>query len=87
MQKQYTFLVAKWGKWSEWSACSSTCSEGLKTRTRQCKNGHYGEGSCFGDVLMSDLCNMTCRNGSTFVVGEFISFHFKFSAMVHDVFF
>ncbi|XP_028405803.1 uncharacterized protein LOC114528384 [Dendronephthya gigantea] len=27
-----------WGDWAPWSACSRTCNEGLKTRTRRCDN-------------------------------------------------
>ena len=43
----------KWSSWSSFSSCSSTCSGGIRQRTRTCE-GDRGE--CFGTPTNTELC-------------------------------
>ncbi|XP_060552963.1 hemicentin-1-like isoform X1 [Ruditapes philippinarum] len=46
-----------WTNWGQWSACSVTCGDGLKSRSRTCTNpppsinGQYCDGNPFEDVV------------------------------------
>jgi len=47
------------GYWSGWSAfgpCSSSCSQGVKIRTRQCQGGVAGQGACIGSQSQQIAC-------------------------------
>uniref|UniRef100_A0A673BBA9 Adhesion G protein-coupled receptor B1b n=1 Tax=Sphaeramia orbicularis TaxID=375764 RepID=A0A673BBA9_9TELE len=37
-----------WNEWSAWSACSTTCSNGTRQRTRECNGPSYGGSECHG---------------------------------------
>uniref|UniRef100_H3DJM8 Adhesion G protein-coupled receptor B1 n=1 Tax=Tetraodon nigroviridis TaxID=99883 RepID=H3DJM8_TETNG len=37
-----------WNEWSTWSACSASCSNGTKQRTRECNGPSYGGSECHG---------------------------------------
>ncbi|CAG5124423.1 unnamed protein product, partial [Candidula unifasciata] len=48
-----------WAMWSRWSACSSTCGDGRRTRTRTCSNpprSSCGQG-CQGDLQQVESCS------------------------------
>jgi hypothetical protein len=47
--------VAQWGLWSIWSACSATCDDGKRTRTRTCGSDRT-EDSCPGSSLQEESC-------------------------------
>ncbi|CAK8679229.1 unnamed protein product [Clavelina lepadiformis] len=49
---------AYWSDYSGWSACSASCDGGFKYRTRNCIQGAVGEGSCIGDVVQAERCNI-----------------------------
>lgn len=47
-----------WGRWSSWSACSKTCGDGTKHRTRKCNDpmpANSGK-SCSGDDKQQEAC-------------------------------
>ncbi|KAL4222757.1 hypothetical protein ACF0H5_018798 [Mactra antiquata] len=49
----------EWSSWSTWSSCSVTCSNGTKTRTRQCNNpapSPQGE-QCPGSFKETSTCS------------------------------
>lgn len=53
----------EWGDWSAWSECSTTCSGGLKARTRMCDNPPPDGGAiCDGFVTEVDVQNETCNS-------------------------
>ncbi|KAL0962525.1 hypothetical protein UPYG_G00341230 [Umbra pygmaea] len=45
-----------WNEWSGWTACSATCSNGTKQRTRECNGPSYGGSECRGDWLETMNC-------------------------------
>ena len=45
----FTGTPTSWGSWSIWSSCSSSCGNGISTRTHPC----------------SGTCGSTCTNGAT----------------------
>jgi len=54
-----------WGIWSEWGACSKTCGEGTKTRTRTKLVVENDIGVCNGQSMESDSCNLRACPGPT----------------------
>ena len=43
--------VAKWDNWFGWSACTNPCGDdGIRIRSRECRDGQPGEGDCKGRV-------------------------------------
>ncbi|BFZ25593.1 hypothetical protein BsWGS_28632 [Bradybaena similaris] len=51
---------ATWGSWSRWSACSSSCGDGRRTRTRACSNSPFpncGRAGCQGDTQQAEPCS------------------------------
>uniref|UniRef100_A0A4W4FL01 Adhesion G protein-coupled receptor B1b n=1 Tax=Electrophorus electricus TaxID=8005 RepID=A0A4W4FL01_ELEEL len=38
-----------WNDWSAWTACSASCSNGTRQRTRECNGPSYGGSECRGD--------------------------------------
>ena len=47
-----------WSPWSEYSACSATCGEGERTKTRVCKTSdEIVDGACPGENSQTDVCN------------------------------
>ncbi|XP_078488959.1 uncharacterized protein LOC100175263 [Ciona intestinalis] len=57
---------AYWKKWGKWSSCTKSCTVGVRKRVRQCKNGKVGEGSCVGNVVMTQSCrNPNCPGPMT----------------------
>ena len=60
----YIFIVhtvnGHWNTWSNWSACSTSCGQGSKTRTRACSNPKPMNGgrSCTGSSLSTNTCLM-----------------------------
>jgi trypsin len=50
-----------WDEWSNWSPCTDPCgAEGTHIRSRQCRNGDIGEGSCKGDQAETASCSAEC---------------------------
>ncbi|XP_078687492.1 hemicentin-1-like isoform X2 [Branchiostoma floridae x Branchiostoma belcheri] len=47
----------KWTLWSPWSACSSSCNNGIRTRTRTCTTAEHGGRSCPGEDTQVNFCN------------------------------
>ena len=50
------WILGEFEQWSEWGACSTTCGEGTRTRTRNC----LGPYECVGSATQSELCNSPC---------------------------
>ncbi|XP_011406035.2 PREDICTED: A disintegrin and metalloproteinase with thrombospondin motifs 18-like isoform X2 [Amphimedon queenslandica] len=47
-----------WSQWSNWGTCSSTCGDGIQSRTRYCNKPlpQYGGKRCVGERLEYKLC-------------------------------
>uniref|UniRef100_A0AAR2JE39 Adhesion G protein-coupled receptor B1b n=1 Tax=Pygocentrus nattereri TaxID=42514 RepID=A0AAR2JE39_PYGNA len=45
-----------WNEWSGWSACSASCSNGTRQRTRECNGPSYGGSECRGDWREINNC-------------------------------
>ncbi|KAK7100531.1 A disintegrin and metalloproteinase with thrombospondin motifs adt-1-like [Littorina saxatilis] len=53
--------VYSWETWGTWSACSATCGEGQRSRSRRCvdsESGDQGRTQCKGDENETARCNM-----------------------------
>merc|ERR1739838_849759 len=51
----------EWDEWSAWSACTDPCgTEGIHTRSRQCRNGDPGSGNCRGEQAQTAPCSAEC---------------------------
>jgi len=46
-------LFNKLNQWSDWSACSQSCAEGMKTKSRKC---NPFDRNCIGDETVSEKC-------------------------------
>ena len=52
-------MNGNWGQWSSaWSACSKTCGDGVRTKTRQCNNPAplHGGIDCSGNSAETQAC-------------------------------
>ena len=60
-----TGLTSDFANWSEWSGCSTTCSDGTRSRTRTCP-GPY---QCVGATTETETCSTqaTCYSKYLFV--------------------
>ncbi|XP_078604169.1 hemicentin-1-like isoform X2 [Branchiostoma floridae x Branchiostoma japonicum] len=47
----------KWTPWGPWSACSSSCNNGIRTRTRTCNAAEHGGRACPGEDTQVNFCN------------------------------
>ncbi|CAH1270966.1 HMCN1 [Branchiostoma lanceolatum] len=47
----------KWTLWGPWSACSSSCNNGIRTRTRTCTAAEHGGRACPGEDTQVNFCN------------------------------
>uniref|UniRef100_A0A8C6MJ94 Adhesion G protein-coupled receptor B1b n=1 Tax=Nothobranchius furzeri TaxID=105023 RepID=A0A8C6MJ94_NOTFU len=45
-----------WNEWSTWTACSASCSNGTRQRTRECNGPSYGGSECHGSWKESASC-------------------------------
>ncbi|XP_067281519.1 adhesion G protein-coupled receptor B1-like [Pseudorasbora parva] len=45
-----------WNDWSSWTPCSSSCSNGTMTRTRECNGPSYGGSECRGEWQETSNC-------------------------------
>ena len=54
------FAVADctWMDWSEWSSCSTTCDDGTQTRRRAKDRVEVGGGTCNGQPMEKQACNL-----------------------------
>lgn len=56
--------VAKWDNWFGWSACTNPCGDdGIRIRSRECRDGQPGEGDCKGDQAQTESCSADCTVG------------------------
>jgi len=63
----------EWNEWSDWSACSKTCGEGIKYRSRKCNQ--FGE-NCFDEETEGDGCKEEdCQKIDE--LSNFVSIHFE----------
>jgi len=46
-----------WGEWRSWGACSATCGQGTRKRTRSQTRGPENGGSCNGDLENKKPCH------------------------------
>ena len=56
--------------WSSWSLCTQTCDVGLRTRSRICVNGEFGDPGCSEELDESETCNEQVKR--MFFAGLFI---------------
>ena len=50
-----------WDDWSDWSACSKTCGDGLKKRTRsEWRKARNNGDKCKGSPSQDETCNEGC---------------------------
>lgn len=45
-----------WNDWSAWTACSASCSNGTRQRTRECNGPSYGGSECHGGWKETTNC-------------------------------
>ncbi|XP_028394319.1 uncharacterized protein LOC114518504 isoform X2 [Dendronephthya gigantea] len=50
-EKKIESLINKWGTWSNWAACTKTCGEGTRARSRDCAGYN-----CTGPSLDKEAC-------------------------------
>ncbi|XP_065669702.1 uncharacterized protein LOC105844513 isoform X3 [Hydra vulgaris] len=62
------FTDGNWLEWSMWGACSKTCDQGQKMRTRICTPHTEGGNDCFGSNLDFTTCQLAKCSG--FVLGS-----------------
>ncbi|XP_047125702.1 uncharacterized protein LOC101241605 isoform X1 [Hydra vulgaris] len=62
------FTDGHWLDWSNWGACSQTCDQGQKMRTRVCTPHSVGGYDCFGTNTSFEICQVTKCSG--FVLGR-----------------
>jgi len=57
-------LCPGFSEWADWSACSATCGQGLRTRTRSCNGVMHQD--CFGSASHREACesNTPCGRGT-----------------------
>jgi len=55
-----------WNGWTAFGPCSSSCSQGVKIRTRQCQGGVAGQGACIGPQQQSIVCQTSVQLYSAF---------------------
>ena len=60
-------MCAYWAGWTRWSACSTTCFEGVQTRTRSCQAGNIGDDGCTGSYEET----LACYNEGAYSEWEF----------------
>ena len=56
----YSSIVnGQWGDWSGWTACSVTCGDGVKNKTRSCDDPApaHGGSHCTGNGVEMEACN------------------------------
>ena len=49
----------EWGEWGEWGSCSTTCGDGIQTRTRTCPGPHPCDGNA-SETRSCDPANDIC---------------------------
>ncbi|XP_060582797.1 A disintegrin and metalloproteinase with thrombospondin motifs 1-like [Ruditapes philippinarum] len=72
--KVYGRIVdGSWGNWLNWGACSVTCGDGTRSRSRSCNNPSPSNGGeqCQGSNVNSQNCNI--KECNTFVNGVLLS--------------
>ena len=48
-----------WSTWSDFSTCSTSCGDGIVTRTRECDNGSPGDPGCHeGETVEQQSCEI-----------------------------
>ena len=50
---------AHWSQWSNWTACSASCGEGMRQRSRECDASGAAVnrvGSCIGPNVQKETC-------------------------------
>ncbi|XP_031558696.1 uncharacterized protein LOC116295106 [Actinia tenebrosa] len=59
-------ISGHWGNWGAWTACSASCDDGVRSRTRQCNNpapSKYGK-PCKGEAKEEEICTIKrCHMG------------------------
>ena len=62
-----SLVVGNWSNWGPWSACSETCGNGTRNRTRLCNNPapDHGGASCEGDADNREACLVRHCPGKT----------------------
>ena len=53
----FNTVDGEWNQWLEWSACSVTCADGTRNRTRVCQQPAYGGMTCPGNDTEVEPCN------------------------------
>ena len=54
----FPLVAGNWSNWGVWSACSETCGNGTRNRTRLCNNPTpaHGGAACQGDANNTEAC-------------------------------
>lgn len=64
---------SRWTKWSSWGICSSSCNDGIQTRTRSCKAGMIDSVGCQGNAIETKKCSNEQNRENTYSDWQFIS--------------
>ncbi|XP_064650190.1 hemicentin-1-like isoform X2 [Lineus longissimus] len=80
-----------WNNWGLWSACSVTCGEGTRERSRTCTPPKFGGQQCLGDGKQVNKCQKakcaakTVRRAIGSVLGNINDRDFGISQLIADV--
>ena len=71
-----------WDTWSAWSRCTTTCGDGIRTRTRTKAIKEVGGGLCNGQPSETEICNpKSCQSKLCFIkifqIGGFVEYVIK----------
>ena len=86
----WIFLKVMWSAWGAFGACSVTCGNGTKERTRECLDPYTTGGNCTGSSFETTSCNdATCGTGTGmypyFTKNSNLTHHLSVTKIMHAI--